>query len=144
MMKNRNRSTGYRQKAWTALRKSEFASVAALADHIKCSPDGLRAYVAGLEAHGYVQRGNLGQLTLARNTGARAPSWSVHTGNLRDWNLEPSMTASQLRTAIKKSGMTVVEWLRAHGKHEAGATRLRQMMNGQRPVSPEIEAAATE
>lgn len=80
----------------------------------------------------------VGAVELGRRTGPRAPSFNSLSGGFRDWNLDPAMTAVELRQAVNDSGLSVVEWLRARGLHVAGATRLRQMMSGQRPVSDEI------
>ncbi|GAA0206881.1 hypothetical protein GCM10009081_22420 [Brevundimonas nasdae] len=141
-MKVRLRSTGYRQAAWDALKHKPFESVRALADVLGCSADGLRSYIAALEAHQYIQRGDDGVITLVKKTGPRAPSWSVHSRELRDWNQDPAMSADALKKIVSQSGLSDAAWLRAIGKHEAGATRLRQMMNGQRPVSTEMAQAA--
>ncbi|PZR44044.1 MAG: hypothetical protein DI537_61665, partial [Stutzerimonas stutzeri] len=134
-MHHRTKSTGYRQKAWDALRGQEWPSVKALADHLGCADSGLRGYVGGLEAHGYVARSNVGAIILARDTGPRAPSYNVNTREFRDWNVSPVMTGAQLKAIVAASGLSISDWLRSIGRHPAEATRLRQMMNGQRPVS---------
>jgi hypothetical protein len=141
-MKVRTKSTGYRQAAWDRLRERPYESVKALADTIGCSADGLRSYIAGLVDHGYLTRDNVGAISIARNTGDRAPSYSVHTREFRDWNVDPIMTADQLRAIVAASGLSVSDWLRAIDHHPSESTRLRQMMNGQRPVSTNIAEAA--
>ncbi len=141
-MKLRVKSTGYRQRAWDCLRAQSWRSVQALADHIQCSADGLRGYIALLETHGYVRRVSDGSFSLISDTGQRAPSASVHTGDLRDWNKQPTMSGRDLEAVIEKSGLSLSGWLRAHGKHPAGTTRLRQMINGQRPVSEDMALIA--
>lgn len=45
------------------------------------------------------------------------------------------MSGAQLKAIVTASGLSVSDWLRSIGRHPAEATRLRQMMNGQRPVS---------
>lgn len=139
-MRKRSTGTGYRQKAWTALRRRVYPDVANLAEAIGASPNGLRPYIAVLEARGYIAREDGGGIHLVNDTGLRAPSWSVHTGDFRDWNIEPAMKASELKAVVKASGLSLSGWLAANGFDIHGATRLRQMMNGQRPVSNEIEA----
>lgn len=141
-MRQRSKSTGYRQHAWDLLQLRDWPSVNALAAHIGCAASGLRNYISGLEDHGYLRRGEDGSLHLAKKTGPRAPSLNINTGEIKDWNREPSMAGSELMAIVANSGLSVVEWLREHGFHPATSTRLRQMMNGQRPVSQEIEAAA--
>lgn len=142
-MKVRPTSTGYRQKAWDALRKQPWPTVSALATEIGAVATGLRNYVAALSARGYiVKRVGDGQLTLVQDTGPRAPSWSLATDEFRDWNIEPPMDGGRLRSIVEDSGLSYGEWLVSHGFNRAGVTRLRAMMNGQRPVSSEIESAA--
>lgn len=141
-MKARAKSTGYRQAAWDRLRKKPSESVSDLAAAIGCSADGLRAYIAALEIRGYVARANTGHISLAKNSGPRAPAWSVHTNDFRDWNIDKPMSGAALKKIVTRSGLSETDFLRACGFHEAGSTRLRQMINGQRPVSSDIEAAA--
>ena len=56
--------------------------------------------------------------------------------------LYKTSTGAALKKIVTRSGLSETDFLRACGFHEAGSTRLRQMINGQRPVSSEIEAAA--
>ena len=79
-----------------------------------------------------------------KNTGDRAPLWNVSTKTLFDANLNQCMTGWRLREIVEATGLSLSGWLTANGFHQAGATRLRQMMTGQRPVSPAIEAKALE
>lgn len=139
---HRAKTSGYRQLAWDYLREQPCASVSALASAVGGSAEGLRSYVAELERRGYVERSVTGGITLIKDTGPRSPSWSVHTGEFRDWNLDPGMTAQQLGEIVKSSGLPLSGWLEKHGFSGGGATRLRQMIEGQRPVSKEIARAA--
>lgn len=141
-MKLRTKSTGYRQAAWDALRLERFASVQTLAERIDCAPSGLRNYVRGLETNGYINRADDGQIELVKNTGARAPSFNINTGDFRDWNTDPTMTGERLSAIVSASGLTISAWLTEIGHHPAEMTRFRQMMNGQRPVSQPISDAA--
>lgn len=141
-MITRQTGGGARQKAWDLLRAKDYQSTKSLADAIGCAAAGLRGYVAALVDHGYVQRLDDGTLRLTRVTGPRAPSWNVHSGDFRDWNIEPGMTGSELQALIRATGLSDAAWLRSHGLPPENSTRLRQMMNGQRPVSDAIATLA--
>jgi hypothetical protein len=142
-MRFREKGGGYRQAAWDALQSQAWPTVKALADHIGCGDSGLRDYIAALEDRGYIDRSN-DQILLKKATGPRAPTLSVQTGTFRDWNLNPPMPGSVLKAIIAESGLSLSKWLISNGFHAAGTTRLRQMVNGQRPVSDEIAEAARE
>lgn len=140
----RTQSGGARQKAWDALRRKAWPSAAELARHIGTSESGLRSYIGALMARDYVVRHADGSIELVNKTGSRCPSWSVHTDDFRDWNLEPAMSGKELGRIIKRSGLTLRQWLVKNGLDASEQTRLRQMVNGQRPVSGRIAAAAQE
>ena len=140
-MRYRDKGGGYRQAAWDALQGHAWPTVQALADHIGAGSSGLRDYIAALEDRGYIDRSN-DQVLLKKNTGPRAPTLSIQAGTFRDWNLNPPMSPAVLKAIVADSGLSASAWLVANGFHAAGTTRLRQMMNGQRPVSDEIAAAA--
>jgi len=141
-MIDQNRGGGARQRAWNALREAQWESVEALARNIGCSAPALRNYIRGLEQNGYIKREVDGTVTLVRDTGQRSPAYSIHTGDFRDWNLDPAMSATELREAINLSGLSIRQWLIAKGLSPTMQTRVRQMMNGQRPVQPKIARAA--
>lgn len=137
----RQRGGGARQRAWDLLLRSEVQSAAALAAQICAEPGSISPYLNGLIKHGYLVKSSGGQLALQKKTGPRAPGWSVHTGEMVDWNLVTTASPEALRSAIKASGLSISAWLRAAGLPEYETTRVRQMMNGQRPISPRVAAA---
>lgn len=110
----------------------------------------VRAYIAALEKRdyvrvddrGYVNRGIERVVRLIRNTGPRAPAWSVHSGEFRDWNLDPAMSGDVLGALIGKTGLSLRGWLIANNLPPTNQTRLRQMISGHRPVSENIAALA--
>jgi hypothetical protein len=141
-MKLRTKSTGYRQAAWDMLLSGPQKSIEEMARRLGCASSGLRGYIRVLQAHGYIDRDNLNNLILVKNTGPRAPSANINTGEMRDWNVNPTMTGEQLGAIVTASGLSHGAWLESINHHRTEATRLRQMINGQRPVSGPISEAA--
>lgn len=140
-MELRTKSTGYRQAAWDALRLQPWENVAELAKAIGASPDGLRSYVRALIGASLVSRDALGTIRLVRDTGPRAPSFSLSTGELHDWNTHPRISPEQAKAIIAASGLSLTQWLESNGFSPNGQTRLRQMLNGQRPMSATYDEA---
>ncbi len=140
-MRQRLVGTGYRQRAWDALRKNIYADAALLAEMAGATSGGLSAYITALKERGYIVQAPEG-IELTRDTGPRAPSFNVGAGEFRDWNLQPAMRPAELKAVIRESGLTLAAWLAAHGFDRHNTTRLRQMLNGQRPISDAITAAA--
>lgn len=141
-MIERQNSGGGRQKAWDRLAKGPAESVRALGQELGVSENGLRSYIAALVDRGYIAREVDGSLTMIRHTGPRSPSYSVHTDQFRDWNIEPAMSATEFARLLQASGLSVNDWLRAAGMRIENSTRIRQMKNGQRPVSSIMAEAA--
>lgn len=137
----RKRSGGARQRAWDILLQSNAQSASALAEQIGVEPGTISPYLNGLIKHGYLVRDSSGQLALKKKTGPRAPGWSVHSGELVDWNIVTTASPEALHSAIKSSGLSISAWLRAAGIPEYETTRVRQMINGQRPISSRVAAA---
>ena len=142
-MIERRHSGGSRQTAWDKLHLADFATVEELGVAVGCPGSSLRPYVAALEKRGYVRRLATGHIHLDRYTGPRAPSWSVHTDDFRDWNLDPPMAGEELARLIDLSGLSIAQWVRAADLPRPHSTRVRQMINGQRPVTPIYADAAT-
>ena len=141
MTRARQHSAGYRQQAWDRLRGGPWRQgVTALAKAIGCTREGLSSYLGILREQGYLAQAS--DIELVKNTGPRAPSANLGRRSLHDWNLNPPMTGAQLQSAVRASGLSNAAWLAGRGFSPNGTTRLRQMMNGQRPVSPAIEEAA--
>lgn len=133
---------GYRQQAWDALMRQDWASTKDLAAHLGCTDSGLRNWVTELTKNGYIARGENGAIELVKNTGPIAPSTNSVTAALHDWNLNPPMDGAHLKAIVQDSGLSNSKWLESHGFSRNGSTRLNQMFRGMRPVSPTIEDAA--
>lgn len=143
----RQTSGGLRQAVWSLLLDGRPRAIEEIAAITGGAGASIRPYISALEARGYIKDAADSQprrrvVLLAQRTGPRAPSWSVTTDQFRDWNRDPAMSARDLKHAVEQSGLSLSGWLSAHGFRPEGATRLRQMMTGQRPVSDEIASAA--
>lgn len=143
---SRNNSTGARQRVWDYMRGGAARHISDVARAASASEISVRAYLNALEVRGYVEFEHLGysgraQVRTARlikDTGPRSPSWSVHTDDFRDWNLEPAMGGAELGALIRATGLSIRQWLAVHGVAPTTQTRIRQMVEGQRPVSQRI------
>lgn len=137
-----SKSGGSRQRVWTALRKaSRPLSAGEISTIAKADKITVWGYLTGLKAHGYVANTEEGW-TLEKNTGPRSPSINVNTGSFHDWNLAPPMSGKELQKAFKASDLSMNQFGVAVGLGENNGMRLRQMLDGQRPVSPKIEEGA--
>lgn len=132
---------GARQRAWTALRAGEAMTIAQVADVAETTPLGIKPYLVGLAKHGYLDEVD-GGFKLARNTGSRSPSYNIHTGVLRDWNLNPPMPAVDFTAIFERFGGSILEFTLALGFNEGTRTRVRQMLAGSRPVTDATRDAA--
>lgn len=126
-------ATPERQRAWENLRTKPYPSIGALAEASAFSRNNLSRYLRGLAAAGYV---DLGSLRLVRDPGPIAPR--LYDGRLYDLNdaTLPDRLARAVRRTPSRS-----EWLRRAGLSPSHATRLKQMMNGTRPITPAFIAA---
>lgn len=132
---------GGRQRAWNVLRSGEAMSNAQIADLAETTPLGIKPYLLGLAKHGYIREVGGGFL-LVKNTGVRSPSYNIHTGELRDWNLNPPMPAAELSAIFERFGGSILEFTIALGFNEGTRTRVRQMLAGYRPVTDPTRDAA--
>lgn len=139
-MRNRSNSEGFRQKLWDALRQQSWEAVADLTEHVGCSQTGARTYLNALRKRGYLGPGPT--LTLIKHTGPLSPGYTAETGEFRDWNLEPLMPGAQLGAILTSLSLSPSAWLRRHGKSTSATTRVREMIEGKRPVTADIESAA--
>lgn len=143
---SRQKSGGARQRIWDVLRAGQPVQISDIAHRGETSEISVRAYLNALEARGYIEFQHLGYVArgpvrtaqLVRNTGPRCPSWSVHTNQFRDWNIDQPMSGADLGGEIAASGLSIRGWLVKHGLPPSEQTRVRQMINGQRPVSQKI------
>lgn len=130
-----------RQRAWERLRQGPVVSIQELADAARGKHSGIAGWVRVLCDAGYIRRDQRG-LTLTNNTGPRAPSVSTKTGTItRDWNLDLPIDHRRLRAVVHASGLSFSGWLKAHGLHPSLTTKLREMMDGGRPITARIQAA---
>lgn len=132
---------GGRQTVWNCLRDGGTLSTAFLAQASGAAESSVRGYLRVLATHGYVAHDEAGW-RLVKDTGPRAPSASVNEGALYDWNLCPPMPASELRALWQASGLSMRAFAIALGFTPTHATRVRAMIDGLRPISPQVEAAA--
>ena len=142
MTRTISKSGRSRQRIWDALRKARRPLPAReIAVQAKADKVTVWGYLGGLKTAGYASDSEEGW-SLLRNTGPRSPSLNVNTGQFHDWNLEPSMSRKELARAFKASGLSMNQFGVAVGLGENNGTRIRQMMDGQRPVSPKVEEGA--
>lgn len=100
----------------------------------------IRTYLHLLKKNGYAEKSDEGwQLT--RKTGPISPSVNASTGDFRDWNLDKPMRRSRLIAAFEAHGGSLSAFCRTLGFDSHYATRMKQMMDGQRQISSGIEAA---
>lgn len=137
-----SKSGGSRQRIWNVLRSASRPLPAGeIATRARADQGTVWGYLSGLKSHGYAANGDEGW-TLEKNTGPRSPSINVNEGRFHDWNLAPSMSPAELRRAFKKSGLSMNQFGVAVGVGENNGTRIREMMDGGRPVSPKVEQGA--
>lgn len=134
---------GGRQAMWTALRRGGELTLGTLAAASGSEASSVRVYMHALQVAGYLaHEGDI--YRLINDTGARAPSASTARGAtvVYDWNLNPPMRGSELRHIWQDTALSLSAFGAALGLGGNAATRLRQMMDGQRPISPAVETAA--
>lgn len=135
---------GGRQAMWSTLRKADApVDIETLAEKSGAAITSVRGYLRILAQHDYVQS-TAGGFLLLKDTGKAAPSVSVNEGTLHDWNLNPPMPAKELRAIWKASGLSMRQFCLALGLNGNHQTKLRAMMDGKKPASPEVERRATE
>lgn len=134
---------GGRQKIWARLRKGK-CGVAELVEASGSAESSVRSYVHQLVKHGYVQASGDGAYLLVNDTGHRAPSVNMAEGTLYDWNLHKPMTGAALRRIWEKSGLSVAAWCVKLGMVPTSNSKVLEMFDGKRPVSPAVEAKAKE
>ena len=142
------KSGGARQKIWNALRRRKTAvTISELAELSGSTASQIRGFLAVLKDHGYLdwtikyERAPV-QVTLINNTGPRCPSVSIEKKTVHDWNLNPPMSRSDLRKVWKETGLSLSAFGDALGLGRNHGTKIKQMIDGSRPVSPAVEAAA--
>ncbi|NJM50190.1 MAG: hypothetical protein HC843_04345 [Sphingomonadales bacterium] len=139
-----------RQRCWTILyKRNKPIRMDDLCLVAQTTSASTRPWLKALENHQYLNvaefhedRSKIRVFTLIKKSGPIAPSWSAHTEELRDWNLEPRINAKQLTAIINANAPTLKKWMAMHQLHHAGQTRLRQMMSGNRKITATIENAA--
>lgn len=135
------RGGGARQRMWDLLRRRKSISLEALMEGSGATADSVRAYLRILANHGYVVHDEA-SFVLVKNTGVRAPAVNVTANSVHDWNENPPMAGSELRAIWKETGLSLRQFGFALGCGDNYSTRLRQMMETGRGISPAIEAAA--
>ena len=135
------RSGGARQRIWNLLFMSEEPITAPeIAKQVVATQESVRLYLNGLARYGFAEH-QVGGWILVKKTGPQAPAYSTRTGDLRDWNIDKPMSATELEQCWKQHGGTMSDFAREAGLHQNSITRLRQMMSGQRPVTTNVESA---
>lgn len=141
---------GARQKVWNALRRRKSpATIRELADVSGATAPQVRGFLAVLHDHGYLDWRADGptspaEVTLVKDTGPSCPSVSTERRTVHDWNVNPPMTGAELRRIWSESGLSMNQFGVALGLGQNNGTRLKQMMDGHRPVTPTVESAASE
>lgn len=133
---------GGRQAIWDLLRKKGSVSTGELITASGSTYGAVTSYMAQLAAHDYVSSGEAGMFTLENNTGPRAPSANAAERTVYDWNLNPPMKPAELKKIWKKSGLSLNAFGLAIGMSVNQGTRIAQMIDGSRVISPTVEAAA--
>lgn len=142
MRPKRTQGASGRQAMWNLLRAGDEVSLAEMAEASGSPNISAATYMSALVCHGYVERVGRGSFRLVRNTGKCAPSTNAAAGTLFDWNLNPPMAPDRLRAIWQNSGLTLNKFGVALGLSVGSGTRLKQMIEGGRPISPSVEAAA--
>ena len=152
------KSGGARQKIWNALRRrSQPVTIAELAELSGSTRSQIRAFLSVLHNHGYLdwrseyQRAPV-EVTLVIDTGPQCPSVSTEKNTMHDWNLNPAMPANDLKKLFQSlreeaeknygENYSMNRFGVDLGLGENNGSRIRDMMNGRRPISPAIERGA--
>ena len=139
-MGNSLKPSGSRQRVWEALRRARSAqSYLEIAKRAEAEPLTAQRYLSALKKIGYVEHDNQTFLwLLTNNTGAIAPIINAN-GHFRDLNIDPPPSPSDLKNAISDSGLSIAQWC-VRNNLRGQDTRIRQMCEGSRPISRNIEA----
>lgn len=136
-----------RQKLWAALREGGVYSAAQAATEFSLSVEATRAFFRILYAHKYLEKNEI-YFKLIVDSGPIVPTVSTINNSVYDYNLNPPMSAKELKAAYKlyqlDSGLDSMGKFGAElGLGYNAATRLKDMMRGKKTVSPAVEKAVT-
>lgn len=138
----RRKSGGTRQRIWNVLMEADGALTPMVIKRATRANSiiTIRTYLNLLRRNGYAEKSDEGW-KLTRKTGPVSPSVNASTGDFRDWNIDKPMRPSRLMAAYEAHGGSLSRFCVALGFDSHGATRMRQMMVGQRPITAPVEAA---
>lgn len=137
----RQRPSGPRQRIWDVLRRAQKPlSRQEIARRASADLNQTSSFLSLGKRAGYFDAANM-EWRLIKNTGPVAPLISG-SGHVRDLNEFPPMSGIELNSIIKNSGFSVAGFAEKYGLGRGMTTRIRQMINGQRPVGLSVEEAA--
>lgn len=136
----RKKPGGSRQRVWNALRYYKKIHIDKIVEVADCTKTGIKPYLTALTNDGYLTFLH-GEYELLKNTGHIRPAYNASKKELHDWNINPPMSASELKHHVELFGGSLRAFAIHLGFHPSSSNRLSKMLRNQKPVSGDVEAA---
>ena len=129
-----------RQRIWNALRFYKKIHIDKIVEVADCTKTGITPYLTALTNDGYLTE-QRGEYKLLKDTGPISPAYNASKKEVHDWNINPPMSAAELRHHVELFGDSLRAFAVHLGFHPSSSNRLAKMIRNQKPVSGDVEAA---